>query len=266
MSIIEIATEPRALAQLPAVLALAEAGKLRASATTRRPSAATLRLLADALPGGDFYPDEPISTYAWPLLIQAGGLADGPRLQLTPRGRAALRKDPAVTLKLLWERWLKNGVIDEFSRIEAVKGQRSANVLSALRPRRALAAEGLDLLSADAWMGIDELFRRMQHDGMDPQIHRSEMRLWKLYLEDPEYGSLGYADMHDWELLQGRYVLALLFEYAATLGLVDVRYTDPAGARDDFRELWGADSLPYLSRYDGLREVRLTRLGEFCRS
>ncbi|MGH3674919.1 MAG: hypothetical protein ACRDU5_04125, partial [Mycobacterium sp.] len=52
----------------------------------------------------------------------------------------------------------------------------------------------------------------------------------------------------------------MLFEYAATLGLIDVTYTDPADARDDFRDNWGADDLDYLSRYDGLRAIRINRV------
>ncbi|WP_113716585.1 hypothetical protein [Arthrobacter dokdonensis] len=260
----EVMTEQRALAQLPVVLALAEAGKLRVSAATRKPSAATVKLLAENLPGGDFYASEAISAFAWPLLLQAGGLADGPRMQLTPRGRAALRKDPALTVKLLWERWLKAGIIDEFSRVDGIKGQRASNVLSALRPRRQLAAEGLSLLGTDEWTATDDLFTQMQHEGMDPVIQRSDMRLWKLYIVDPEYGSIGYDGMHDWDVLQGRYVLALFFEYAATLGLIDVRYTSPVGARGDYADRWGGDFLPSLSRYDGLLAVRLTPLGRLC--
>lgn len=262
--VVEVHAELRALAQLPVVLALADAGKLRVSAATRKPSADTMRLLAQELPGGDFYAEEFISSFAWPLLLQAGGLADGPRMALTPRGRAALTKDPAVVLKALWDRWLKAGIIDEFSRVEAIKGQRSANVLSALKPRRELAAEGVQLLSEDSWTPVDDLFAEMESLGMDPQIQRTEMRLWKLYIEDPEYGNLAYDGYHEWSLLQGRYVLVLLFEYAATLGLVDVRIIPAEGARDDYTNQWGGEDLDRLSRYDGLKEVRLTRLGSFC--
>ncbi|WP_434616073.1 hypothetical protein [Arthrobacter sp. A5] len=55
----------------------------------------------------------------------------------------------------------------------------------------------------------------------------------------------------------------MLSEFAATLGLIDVRYTDPEGARDDFRDRWGADDMPYLSRYDGLAAIRLNPIGGF---
>ena len=78
-----------------------------------------------------------------------------------------------------------------------------------------------------------------------------------------QYGSLGYAGFHEWTLLEGRYTLAVLFEYAATLGLIDIAYTDPAGAREDFRDNWGTDELDYLSRYDGMRAFRINALGSY---
>jgi hypothetical protein len=93
---------------------------------------------------------------------------------------------------------------------------------------------------------------------------RSERALWKLYLADAQYGSLGYDGHHDWPVLQGRYTLCVLSEYTATLGLVDVQYIDPEGARDDFRHMWGADWLQRLSRYDGLLAIRLNTLGAYA--
>ena len=85
--------------------------------------------------------------------------------------------------------------------------------------------------------------------------------LWRLYVLDSYYGSLGHAGSRAWDLVEGRYALCVLFEYAATVGLIDVAYTDPRGARDDYRALWGADQLSCLSRYDGLAAVRVNELG-----
>jgi hypothetical protein len=87
--------------------------------------------------------------------------------------------------------------------------------------------------------------------------------LWSLYLIDREYGSLGYDGYGDWPIVEGRYTLALLFEYAGTLGLFDLAYRDPEDARDDYRENWGSDCLPALSRYDGLLAVRMNALGAY---
>ncbi|MEW2444499.1 hypothetical protein [Micromonospora marina] len=82
-------TAAQARANLHGVLQLVAAGRLRCSETTRRPAAATVAAVAEVLDGGDFYPDEPIAAFAWPLLVQAGGLAElaAGRFQLTDRGR-----------------------------------------------------------------------------------------------------------------------------------------------------------------------------------
>jgi hypothetical protein len=136
-------------------------------------------------------------------------------------------------------------VIDEFSRVENLKGQRAANVLTAPKARRQKVAEALAAQPIDEWVQIDDLFRQMQRTAWSPRVARSDRALWKLYLQDPRYGSLGYAGFGDWEILEGRYTVAVLFEYAATLGLIDVAYDEASGARDDYHENWA----PTISRH-----------------
>lgn len=121
--------------------------------------------------------------------------------------------------------------------------------------------EALRQCPAGRWVAVDELLRFMRATGRDFEVSRSP---WELYIAEPEYGSLGYDDEHAWEQLQGRFALALLFETAATLGLLDVAYVPPQEARDDFRSRWGADDLSCLSRYDGLEYVRVNALGAWC--
>ncbi len=255
-------TAGEARANVLAVLQLCAAGKLRCSEKTQRPAAATVTAVTAALLRGDFYPDEPIAAFAWPLLVQAGGLAEiaGGRLQLTARGRTALAKPAAETIRQLWRRWVSNAVIDEMSRIETIKGQRSARALTAQGPRRKAAAEALAACLPGEWIPLDELFDDVRYDGPHFSVARDP---WKLYIADPQYGSLGYDGFHDWSLLEGRYVLCLLFEYAGTLGLFDLEYGDPADALDDFHGNWGTDGLEFLSRYDGLIAVRMNALGEY---
>jgi hypothetical protein len=258
-------TQSEALANVLAVLQLCGAGRLRCSEKTQRPAATTVSAVAEVLAGGDFYPAEPIAAFAWPLLIQAGGLAElaGGRLQLTARGRAALGRPPAETVRGLWRSWVGKAVIDELSRVEHVKGQRTTNTLTSAKTRRQTVATALAGCPADEWVSVDDLFAMMRRAGLSPTIARGDRALWRLYISDPEYGSLGYAGFADWPILEGRYTLAVLFEYAGALGLFDLDYTDPAGARDDFRGNWGTDDLDYLSRYDGLRAVRLNALGGY---
>ena len=66
-------------------------------------------------------------------------------------------------------------------------------------------------------------------------------------------------------MLQGRYTLAVLWEYAGTLGLFDLGYTEPEGVRTadlpDYLDYYFEGA---LSRYDGLLAVRLNPLGAYA--
>ena len=85
---------------------------------------------------------------------------------------------------------------------------------------------------------------------------------WDLYIGEKQYGSLGYEGGE--QILDERYLLAFLLEYAATLGVIDVALIPPAGARYNYGGLWGTDDLVYFSRYDGLMYFRITALGTYC--
>ena len=198
--------------------------------------------------------------------MQAAKLAEphGSKLALTKAGHLALGKPPAETLRRLWERWMKNTLLDEFNRIDEIKGQQRGtgrHAMTAASNRRPAIADALAQCPVGRWVQYDDFARFMLASSFDFSVTRDP---WHLYIADPNYGSLGYAGHHDWDILQGRYVLCLLFEYAATLGLIDVAYTDPKGARSDYWDMWGADELEYLSRYDGLEYFRLNSLGAWC--
>ena len=260
-------TAPDALSNLVADLELAADGQLRCAASTRRPLAATVRLVEDALVAGDYYErrdeGEPIAAFAWPMLVQAGGLArlDGPRLELTSRGEAVLAKPSYQALCELWDRWLRSVSQDELARIEAIRGQRRTGTLTAPARRRAAMADGLAALAPGVWVEVDSLFAVLRAQPAPLAVATSPLTRWRLYLEDPRHGSLGPPGARAWNVLEGRYALCVLFEYAATLGVVDVAYTGARGARDDYHGLWGTDGRDSLSRYDGLAAVRVNELG-----
>jgi hypothetical protein len=260
-------TGPDALSNLVAVLELAADGQLRCAAATRRPLAATVRLVEDVLVAGDYYDrrgeGDPIAAFAWPMLLQAGGLARlaGPRLELTPRGEVVLARPCYRALGELWERWLRSVSQDELTRIEVIRGQRRTGTLTAAARRRAAVADGLAALAPGVWVEVDALFAVLRTQPAALAVATSPLTRWRLYLEDPRQGSLGPAGAMAWNVLEGRYALCVLFEYAATLGVVDVAYTGARGARDDYRGLWGTDGLDSLSRYDGLAAVRVNELG-----
>ena len=282
-------TAPDALSNLVAVLELTADGQMRCSAATRRPLTATVRLVEDVLVAGDYYDGagldgarddgarddgahddgahcdegEPIAAFAWPMLLQAGGLARlaGTGLELTPRGEAVLARPSYQALGELWDRWLKSVSHDELSRIEAIRGQRKPGALTAAARRRAAVVGGLAAVQPGIWIDVDTLFAILRAPPAPLVVARSLLAQWGLYLVDPYYGSLGPAGATAWNALEGRYALCVLFEYAATLGVIDVAYTGPEDARDDYCELWGADRYDSLSRYDGLAAVRVNDLG-----
>jgi hypothetical protein len=267
-------TAADALHDLKAMLRLVDAGEVRVSDKTSRPTTATLKRIAPILHGGDFYPAEnatewegdpaadlTMKAFAWPMLLQAAGLAQvtGNKLQLTKAGRKATTTPPHKVIRNVWEKWLKTTLMDEFHRIAAIKGQKGN--LTAVARRRQAMNEVLAECPVQKWTAIDELFRMCKVVGDDLEVARDS---WNLYICEQQYGSLGYEGHYDWELLQGRYALALLFEYAATLGLLDVAFIPPDGARQDFHDRWGADDMSCLSRYDGLQFVRINALGAWC--
>ncbi len=263
---------------LLAVLRLVDRGRIAVSAKTRRASAVAMRRIAEVLTGGDFFdPTEkkkhswsqvagPIRSFAWPLLLQAARLAvpHGTKLALTRAGRAALGEPPANALYRLWQRWMNNSLLDEFSRIDVIKGQhrgKGKRSMTATADRRVAVGDALGECPVGRWVRLEEFSHFMYVTPFDFSVTHDP---WRLYIGESQYGSLGYAGHHHWEIVQGRYVMCLLFEYAATLGLIDVAYTHPDGARHDFAGNWGTDDLAFLSRYDGLQYFRINPLGAWC--
>jgi hypothetical protein len=260
---------------LRSVLRLVEAGRMRVSDKKRQPTAASQKAIAEVLPSGDFCTiedqdeskydpafDLTLKAFAWPMLLQAAGLAQksGDNLTLTPTGRKALSGSAPEVIRAAFRKWRTSTLLDEFSRIETIQGQ-SKGGLSALSSRRKAVLDGLAACPAGAWFAVDDFFRFLRATDRDFVLAH---RPYELYIAEHYYGNLGYEDEHAWEQMQGRYILAVLFEYVATLGLIDVAYVPPQGVRNDFRDRWGADDLSCLSRYDGLLYLRINPLGMWC--
>ena len=159
-----------------------------------------------------------------------------------------------------WDKWVDTKLFDEFERIDAIKGKQGAR-LSAVADRRRAVGDVLADCPVGRWIAVDEFFRFLRASGENFIMARVG---WKLYISMQQYGHFGYEQTHTWAMLQGRYILATLFEYAATLGLIDVAYIPPQLARNDLREHWGTDDYLCLSRYDGLKFFRLNALGAWC--
>lgn len=281
-------TARTAQTELLAALRLVDGGKIAVSDKTLQPGVASVRAFAGILSEADFYSATsattekaekssdksdkeaqdsdapgPIRAFAWPMLLQGGKLAElsNKKLELTKAGRKALGAPAAETLRTVWRNWIKTRVFDELRRVDNIKGQtgRGQKGLTGVANRRAAIVQALTHAPVGSWVKVDDFFRFIKAAAHDFAITRSPE---ELYISESGYGNL--YENGSWLLMEGRYVLVLLFEYLATLGLLDVAYTDPQGTRKDYQNAWGSDDLPFFSRYDGLLYFRLTPLGSYA--
>lgn len=269
--------ERRAVAEFAGVLRLIDAGQVAVTPKTFKVTAQSQRLIAEVLEGGDYftaerwqtvrsepsprYEETSIRSFGWPQLLVEAGLvrSRGGRMHLTAAGRKALSMPPAAVLKGLWDAWRETTDTDELARISGVRGIGRCR-LSDPRRRRTAIARALAQCPPGQWVEIDAFWNHLRAAGHDFQVTPTP---WELTVEGLlEQIPLDIFREQDlWLMLQGRYVLCLLFEYAATLGMIDVAYTSPLHAREDVGD---HTDLDYLSRYDGLRYFRLTPLGLYC--
>lgn len=265
-------TAASAINNLETVLRLVEGSKIKVSAKTGRPTLAAQKKLASLLQGGDWYEEDEIhagighiQAFAWPVLLQGTGLAkaDGSALKLSNKGKKALSGNFPQIIKDAWAKWHTTKFLDEFSRVDQIKGQKSSRgrTLFAAHTRRPVLYDGLSLCTPGRWLTVKELIRAMNSEGLDFEVVRYA---WKLYVGDSQYGHLD--EYGDQTMVKTRYILAFLFEYAATLGLIDVAYIHPDGALSDCQNIWGwgMEDTNFLSRYDGLMFIRLNPLGAFA--
>lgn len=270
-------TANNALQDVFSVLRLIDEKKISVSDKTFQPSAASINEIVSVLREGDFYELKEdkqrypqigaIKGFAWAMILQASKLTQvsAKKLVISNEGRKFLSKPAHEIIKNLWQSWQKNTILDEFNRVDEIKGQKykGKSNLTGIKPRRESVIKSFEFCPTNEWIPIDEILRCVRLN-FDFEITRDE---WNLYICSKDYGALGYEygkDLDKWQVLQARYILAVLFEYAATLGLIDVAYTTPFDARNDYNELWGTDDLDFLSRYDGLQFIRINELGAFC--
>ena len=271
------ATEQAACHDVLAMLNLIDQHTVKVSQATGIITEASAAPVRAGLLLGDYYAEhlEPeysddvligkrgIKPFAWAQLLQAAGLAtnNGGKLTLSNAGMKARTKPAHEILQLIWMRWLKYKGFHEFSRLEEIKGQKSAQ-----RPlyqpcdARSAIADSLAALEVNRWIAIDQFFTFLTAIGNDFSVVRNP---WPLYHEDPQYGSFGYSNI-TWEHLDGRFAMAFLLEYCATLGIIDIAISTPWNSpRVDLSGLWGWDDKSCMSRYDGLQYLRLTTLGSW---
>ena len=271
-------SEEMALGEVAEVMRLIQDGGLRLSSKTNLPTAASLRKLSETLYAPDWLAEEelwgeseyledpgmdvgPIRPYAWGVLFAMTGFLQSSKskTQLNKKGKELLGKPPAQRLKQLWQEWLKQDRFDELTRASAIKGQtgRAKSDMTPPSQRRHSIVHVLAQVPPNQWVDLEMLLRAMVVQERFPYV--TQEGAYGLYIGSSSYGSLAYQS--SWEVLEGTYIRLFLLEYAATLGLVDVAYATPDHFRSRWGGAWWADTLSYLSPYDGVTHVRVTPLG-----
>ncbi len=262
--------EATAIHDLSAILRLISAGKVTVSAKTQYPNKTSLKAIDSLLAEGDYYDDAEIGNiqgFAWCLLLQAAGLVEGTKLQLTSEGQKALNTPPQQVIGQIWQKWLKTKMIDELRRINQIKGQtgKAGRSLMATHKRRQGILKAIKDCPVEKWVDIKEFCHYIQAVGYEFSVSRKPD---SFSLENSSFIEIGLAknfsdssSSYYWEALEGRYLLCFLFEYMATLGLLDVAYVHPGKAKVGWSKLFEER---FFSRYDGLIYFRLNALGAYC--
>jgi hypothetical protein len=271
-------TEQVARREVLSVLRLVDLGKIAISDKTFYPTGATLNNISQILEEGDYYSDwqmekSPdgyrysyqighIKPFAWVMLLQAGKLVEmsGKNLVLTKAGQKALNEPAEKTLQTLWKNWQKNTLLDELRRIDGIKGQtgKGKRGLTAVSGRRQPMIAALADCPLGQWVKYTEFCRYMQAAGYELVVSRSLEHLTINGTSGEYYESI-------FSMVEARYLACFLFEYAATLGLIDIAFLHPEDGNVNFREREepGYFSEKTMSSYDGLTYFRLTPLGAY---
>ncbi|MEO5953809.1 MAG: hypothetical protein ABIQ44_15205 [Chloroflexia bacterium] len=271
----ESRAEESVFTDLAATLSLVEDGKVSIGVSTHLPSLPTVRALRNQLLVADLFTDkeyarseDAMRTQALVVIVQAAHWASSPgggsKLQLTRAGSDVLAREiGAPQVREAWARWVKSNLLDELSRVGNIKGQQSnATRLNKPALRHEAIEQALRVLPVEKWVEIDEFTRYIRGENVLPEIELSHPT--GLYVGSSYYGGL-YEKRQYWDIVIGSYVRAVIMEYVASLGMVEIAYTKPEYGTRTFDEQTGSDfsDYDYISRYDGLIALKLTPLGAY---
>lgn len=279
-SIKQADTERAVFHDLAVTLQLIGQGKISVSDRTRQPTLPTVKLLAKQLLLSDYTDsnytraEHSIRPFALIMLVQIAKWAtlspsSTSKLELTKRGRALLSTQlEAEHIRELWQAWVKDNSLEPLTRINSIHGlQTRGTRLTKPSQRRQVLEEILQQLPPERWVETHGFLRWVRQSGYDLNAE-PENNASPIYIgDDINLGWVGYSHINYWEALIGSYILVELFEYVATLGLIEVAYTAPEEVLRPFGdsslfEVFLNNDEPF-SRYEGLFAFRITKLGRY---
>lgn len=261
------------------MLQLAASEKLRVSDKTGFPPPAIQKVvdaalcapdLDIALPEGEDKPWQesdidpgPVRAFAWPVLLQQCGWAKSRagKLALTREGRGLLDDFTFERYAKGVQCLLQDSAFDELRRVSVLKGQRGRRAGRGRIPvegRRNAIFVCLRALPENRWVSIEEANRVLYALGEDGRAYGDGGMC--LYIGELQYGHLSGQETDIGRI----YFRQLISASLATLGLVDLGYAYPHYLHPELNGSWGLDDEVYVTRYDGVKYIRVTPLGRFC--
>ena len=268
IEVMTVETEQAAWHDLAALLRLVRAGQVKISESTSLPSTSLLKTLQKELALLDYYEvvdaraNDTIRPCGLIIALQAGGLAkaEGAALVLTEAGEEWLCEPSAEGLRQAFQNWIKSTQLDELRRLSALRGlQTGAEVYSRPEQRRRAILAALGRFKAGEWIPVEEFFKTIKLQG-----HNFVVELGgRVTIQVAGFGGLDAAsDFTRWQALNGQYILVILMEYLAAFGALDLGCVDPKKSGYPLGSLEQYVVRP-LSRYDGLKFIRLTPFGAY---
>lgn len=263
--------------ELGRILRLVQAGKVKVTEAGKRPTGATIRLIAESLVVPDFdlempeshrnewnsrhyTPSGPVRAHAWPVLVQQCGWAKSKNgtLALTTEGQSILSEFTPEKLRTGVSSLFADGDFDELNRIDHIRGQngKGKRFISNPSERKFVIEDALATFPTNQWLPYEESCRMVNAIGQSWDVVNPNASV--LHFFGPEFGFI-----YDDRGLCSQYLRAFLMESLCTLGLVDTAYIYPHGLYPDLKDSLNGD-LPFFGRYDGLLYVRLNSLGAYA--
>jgi hypothetical protein len=260
--------------ELRSVLKLVQAGKLKVTEKSRRPSEDAVRLIGEVLVVPDFLLEAPaeetneytdkagaVRAHAWGVLVQQCGWAKARsgRLALTAAGQKLLSSVDAAEFRKGVADFLADNEFDEFNRTNHIRGQSGGGRRYLTPPgnRRTVASKSIANWPVNEWIDFNEAARFIWAQGHGFDVTQED---YTLYFCELQYGMLSDRGPQ----INRQYLRAFLFESLATLGLIDAAYVYPHSLWPELGDAWGVDGHSFCGRYDGLLYVRLNALGKYC--
>lgn len=262
--VVPVETELIGRADLLTYLQMVEQKQVKYGAKNNRLTAASVRKVLANLMDGDFHelPEKVtgrtvIRPFGLDVFTQESGLMTRTG-KLTKAGRDYLRTQNPEIMLTAFERWSDSGKFDEMHRIRHLGGLKSRRTrLTPAASRREKVIEALSWCPVDVWIDIQDFYRAVIIWDFDFEVEKTPYS--NLYVGSRYYGELHGGNY--WNVVNGLYMNAIIWEYLGTIGAVDVAFVD-----DEYASF--VDSAynyidEPISLYDGLLYFRINKWGAF---